>query len=121
MERMEIGNTLQEQQDAGWRVQRSLPKDVQKELEKANFFVGGLSRRLNRDWRLNQKLYKEYEEKTSELLSKLLPELIRAEWFQSLDTASRNLVLTEYVNAAKGSIRGTMVGQAILRDVERTQ
>jgi hypothetical protein len=111
--RMEI--EIRESQQAGQRIQDSLPKEVQRALAEANLRVPGIQRRIGPEpgLYLNDTRFQRYEELFSEQLNTLLPRVIGAEGFQERSLAARQAALQRAMEFA-----GERARVLLLREIE---
>ncbi|KKK84354.1 hypothetical protein LCGC14_2784180, partial [marine sediment metagenome] len=75
-ERRNASFDVKRQREAGVTVEKSLSREVRKEMDRVSVSLGGLSRTIVRNWRLNADLYKKYQDDLSFLLNKVLPRVI---------------------------------------------
>lgn len=108
-----------EQREAGRRVLKGLKNNIQSELDRLGLPFGGLSRRLNSDWFLNKKRYKQYQEETQQLINEVVPNLIEAPGWSDLDSMTQRHMLDELINECKKAVRQKIVGEAKMEDIER--
>lgn len=116
-----VATLLKEQAEAGERVKKELPTTVQKELKSLNMDVGGLSRTLARNWRLNSKRYDQYQKDTASILKKVLPRVIESPAYQKLPPQAKRTILDELILEAKKAARDNVVATAKMKDFERLQ
>ncbi len=122
--RMERENTsflaamLKEQEATAKRVTRTLPRNIQNEMERLQVRIPGLSRRVGMDWYLNEKRYKDYERGTAKILNKVLPKLMMSSVWNGLPDEVRHLVINEVVTEAKKITRDNIIHNATMRDIE---
>lgn len=117
-ERRNASFDMTRQRQAGESVEESLPDDVQDAMTAVNVTLGGLSRTIVRNWRLNAKLYKQYQDDLSGILNKVLPNIIRQDWYSSLAPDMQQGVLDRVIKEAKSAVRKNIVLTANLGDLE---
>ena len=81
---------------------------------------GGLSRRLSSDWMLNEKRYKEYQDKTAKLINEVVPGFIESPMWKNLDPMAQRDMLEQLLDDCKKAVRDQIVGKARFEDVQRT-
>jgi hypothetical protein len=106
------------QRDAGKAVEKELGKEVMAELDSVNITVGGLSRTIVRNWRLNAKLYKRYQDDLATRLTEVLPTLIGSDTYESWTPAIKQKMLDFYIRQAKASVRRKIVMDANMSSFE---
>jgi hypothetical protein len=106
------------QRDAGRAVEKELPKEVMDELDSLSLSVGGLSRTIVRNWRLNAKLYKRYQDDLASRLNEVLPTLINSDTYQDWTPAIKQKMLDFYIRQAKASVRRKIVMDANMSSFE---
>jgi hypothetical protein len=106
------------QREAGVAVEKSLPDAVMDELDRKFTTVGGLSRTITRNWRLNADLYKRYQDDLATMLNKTLPKLISGESYKAWRPAIQQQMLDFYIRQAKASVRRRIVMDANMKSFE---
>jgi hypothetical protein len=106
------------QRKAGEAVEKELPKEVMDELDSLSLSVGGLSRTIVRNWRLNAKLYKRYQDDVASRLNEVLPTLISSDAYQDWTPAIKQKMLDFYIRQAKASVRRKIVMDANMSSFE---
>ncbi|KKN03288.1 hypothetical protein LCGC14_1109240 [marine sediment metagenome] len=117
-ERRNAAFDMKRQREAGVTVEKSLPRDVRKEMDRVAVSVGGLSRTITRNWRLNADLYKKYQDDLSFLLNKVLPRVISKPGYQSQLPEVRQRILEFIIKEAKAAVRKNIVLKANMQDIE---
>jgi hypothetical protein len=106
------------QREAGVAVEKSLPDAVMDELDRKFTSIGGLSRTITRNWRLNADLYKRYQDDLATMLNKTLPKLISGESYKAWRPAIQQQMLDFYIRQAKASVRRRIVMDANMKSFE---
>ena len=114
-----IGKLAQEEQDAGERVFKKLPKNIQKEMDRLAVDVGGLRRQLKSDWYLNKKRYNQYQQEVKKMLERSLSRLINNPSWNVMNDDVQQVMLKTTVDQCKKLIRQRIVMQANMKDLER--
>lgn len=122
MERENYGfmeRIAEEEADAANNVLKALPRDIRDELARNLVRIPGLSRRINSDWFLNKKRYKEYQKITADLLKKILPIYINDPEFQMMPADVKREMLNTIISTAKKAAREKITRDANISDMER--
>jgi len=106
------------QREAGVAVEEQLPDSVMDELDAVSVSVGGLSRTIVRNWRLNGDLYKRYQDDLATRLNDVLPTLIGSDTYQEWTPAIKQKMLDFYIRQAKASVRRKIVMDANMKSFE---
>ncbi len=109
---------VKRQREAGVTVEKSLSREVRREMDSVAVSVGGLSRTIVRNWRLNADLYKKYQDDLSFLLNKVLPRIISKPGYQSQPPEVRQKILELIIKEAKSAVRKNIVLKANMKDIE---
>ncbi len=109
---------VKRQREAGVTVEKSLSREVRREMDSVAVSVGGLSRTIVRNWRLNADLYKKYQDDLSFLLNKVLPRIINRSGYQSQPPEVRQKILELIIKEAKSAVRKNIVLKANMKDIE---
>lgn len=109
---------LRKQREAGLEIEKALPDGVMDEMDSLNVTVGGLSRTLTRNWRLNKRLYAEYKDTVSGSLNKVLPKVMGNSAYQRQDDAGKQGILKMVIDDVKQAIRQKIVAEANMTDLE---
>jgi len=117
-ERRNAAFDMKRQREAGVTVEKSLSREVKKEMDRVAVSVGGLSRTIVRNWRLNADLYKKYQDDLSFLLNKVLPRVISKPGYQSQSPEVRQKILEFIIKEAKSAVRKSIVLKANMTDIE---
>ena len=117
-ERRNAAFDVKRQREAGVTVEKSLPRDVRKEMGRVAVSLGGLSRTIVRNWRLNADLYKKYQDDLSFLLNKVLPRIINKPGYQSQPPEVRQKILEFIIKEAKSAVRKNIILKANMKDIE---
>ena len=112
-----ISKIIQEQKDTGMRIQKSMPKKIQEDMEDINFQIAGLSRHIGQNWYLNDAYYKEYETKTKNVLSKVLPKIINIQGYKEMPLIYKREVLDKIISKTKQIIRKEIIDKANYNDL----
>jgi hypothetical protein len=88
------------------------------ELDRKFTSVGGLSRTITRNWRLNAKLYQRYQDDLATMLNKTLPKLINGESYKAWRPAIQQQMLDFYIRQAKATVRRKIVMDANMKSFE---
>jgi len=107
-----IGKMVEEQQDIGRKVFKTLPPFVQNEMKKAGVTVGGLSRRIGADWFLNDKRYQQYQDSVGTTLKYVLPKIINNPRWKKLTDVQKNELLDYVVSEGKKTVRKNLIDTA---------
>jgi hypothetical protein len=113
-----LANMIRAQDKAAKRVVKSLPRNVQKEMERLQVRIPGLSRRIGTNWYLNNKRYKEYEKDTAKTLNKILPKIMTSSMWNKMPDEVRFQVITRIVEKVKKAARDKIVHNATINDLE---
>jgi len=100
-----INKMVEEQQDIGRSVFRTLPSFVQNEMKEAGVDVGGLGRRIGTNWFLNDKRYEQYQTDVSKALNHVLPKIINSPRWKRLTDVQKNELLDYVVSESKKVVR----------------
>lgn len=106
------------QREAGVAVEKQLPDGVMDELDRKFTSIGGLSRTITRNWRLNAKLYQRYQDDLANMLNKTLPRLINGDSYKAWRPAIQQQMLDFYIRQAKASVRRRIVMDANMKSFE---
>ncbi len=106
------------QREAGAAVEKKLPDSVMDEMDSLSITVGGLSRTIVRNWRLNAKLYKRYQDDVATKLTKELTKLINSSSYKSWTPATKQRMLDFHISRAKASVRRKIVMDANMSSFE---
>jgi tetratricopeptide (TPR) repeat protein len=109
---------VRRQREAGIKVEKSLPREVQDEMDSLNVTLGGLSRTIVRNWRLNGDLYQKYQDNLSGLLGKALPKIVDAPSYKAQRPQDRQKILEWVIKQSKAAIRKQIVMEANMQDIE---
>lgn len=109
---------VKRQREAGVTVEKSLSREVRREMDSVSISVGGLSRTIVRDWRLNADLYKKYQDDLSFILNKVLPRIISKPGYKSQSPKVRQMILDRIIKEAKSAVRKSIVLNANMKDIE---
>jgi hypothetical protein len=109
---------VRRQREAGIKVEKSLPRSVQDEMDRYQVTVGGLSRTLVRNWRLNGDLYQKYQDDLSFLLGKALPKIISLDSYQAQSPQFKQDMLNWAVKESRAAVRKNIVMEANMKDIE---
>jgi hypothetical protein len=109
---------VRRQREAGLKVEKSLPRSVQDEMDRYQVTVGGLSRTLVRNWRLNGDLYQKYQDDLSYLLGKALPKIIGLDSYQEQSPQFKQDMLNWAVKESRAAVRKQIVMEANMKDIE---
>lgn len=107
----------EEQANIGRKIQDSLPKNIQNELNSLYIEVGGLSRRIATNWFLNDQRYKEYQNLTKKALNLILPQFINNPDWKTLPAEMRTEFLTELIQGCKKYAREEIIEKAERKDL----
>lgn len=100
---------------------KAMPKDIQTELNSLNLKPSGINRTISSDWFLNDKRYKQYEISTIMTYKKVLPKLIRSDWWKNVPPEIKVELLNYTMNQIKSTIRENIIAQANIKDFQRLQ
>ncbi|KKL96983.1 hypothetical protein LCGC14_1839050, partial [marine sediment metagenome] len=117
-ERRNASFDVKRQREAGVTVEKSLSREVRREMDSVAVSVGGLSRTIVRNWRLNADLYKKYQDDLSFLLNKVLPRIINKPGYKSQSPEVRQKILELIIKEARSAVRKNIVLKANMRDIE---
>ena len=117
-ERRNASFDVKRQREAGVTVEKSLSREVRREMDSVAVSVGGLSRTIVRNWRLNADLYKKYQDDLSFLLNKVLPRVINKPGYKSQSPQVRQKILEFIIKEARSAVRKNIVLKANMRDIE---
>ena len=117
-ERRNAAFDVKRQREAGVTVEKSLSRDVRKEMNRVAVSLGGLSRTIVRNWRLNADLYKKYQDDLSFLLNKVLPRIINKPGYQSQPPEFRQKILEFIIKEAKSAVRKNIILKANMTDLQ---
>ncbi len=117
-ERRNASFDVKRQREAGVTVEKSLSREVLNEMNSVAVSVGGLSRTIVRNWRLNSDLYKKYQDDLSFLLNRVLPRVISKPGYKSQPPKVRQKILEFIIKEAKSAIRKNIVLKANMQDIE---
>jgi hypothetical protein len=109
---------VRRQREAGLKVEKSLPRSVQDEMDRYQVTLGGLSRTLVRNWRLNGDLYQKYQDDLGFLLGKALPRIIEKPGYQRQSPQFKQEILNWAVKESKAAVRKNIVMEANMKDIE---
>ena len=109
---------VKRQREAGVTVEKSLPREVRKEMDSVAVSLGGLSRTIVRNWRLNSDLYKQYQDDLSFLLNKVMPRVISNPGYQAQSPEVKQKILELIIKEAKSAVRKNIVLKANMTDIE---
>jgi len=114
-----VGKMVKEQMDAGRKVQNSLDPIIQQELAMLDVMVGGLSRQMGSNWYLNDERYKEYQQKTLEVLQTVLSGVVSNPNWQNIPPEVRQGVLSNLISRTKKMVRDNIIDTATISDLLR--
>ncbi len=117
-ERRNASFDVKRQREAGVTVEKSLSRDILREMNSVFVSVGGLSRTIIRNWRLNADLYKKYQDDLSFLLNKVMPRVINKPGYKSQPPEVRQKILEFIIKEAKSAVRKNIVLKANMTDIE---
>ncbi len=117
-ERRNASFDVKRQREAGVTVEKSLSREVRKEMDSVAVSLGGLSRTIVRNWRLNADLYKKYQDDLSFLLNRVLPRVINNPGYKSQSPQVRQKILELIIKEAKSAVRKSIVLKANMTDIE---
>lgn len=106
------------QRDAGVAVEETLPDEVRRGMDDVQVTVGGISRTIVRNWRLNAELYQRYQDDVAERLNQILPKLMKSERYASWRPEIKQKMLDFYIRQAKASARRRIVMDANMSSFE---
>ena len=109
---------IKRQREAGIKVEKSLPRPIQDEMDSLNVTLGGLSRTIVRNWRLNAELYQKYQDDLSLILGKALPKIIGAPSYKEQKPEDRQKILEWVIKQSKAAVRKQIVMEANMKDIE---
>ena len=109
---------VKRQREAGVKVEKSLSREVRNEMDDLFLTLGGLSRTITRDWRLNASLYKKYQTDLSRILNKILPKIISNPEYQALSPQMRQRILEKVILQSKSVVRKGIIMTANMNDLE---
>lgn len=112
---------VKEQDAVSRRIHNSLPKNIQNEMDRLYVKIPGLSRRVGMDWYLNTERYKAYADGVSELLNKMLPQIMLNSSWNTLPDEARSMVLNDMVGEIKAIVRNKLMVQATLNDLQQAK
>jgi len=112
-----IGKMVEEQQDIGRKVFKTLPPFVQTEMKEAGVDVGGLGRRISTDWFLNDERYQQYQTDVSKALNHVLPKIINSPRWMKLTDVQKNELLDYIVSESKKTVRENLIDTANRKDL----
>jgi len=103
------------------RIYRSLPNNVQDEIDMSYTEIGGLSRRVGNDWYLNDKNYEMYNANVSKYLNKILPKLVASDGYKLLTTDQKKELLEDAISQIRTAVREQIIENAERKDVQDLQ
>ncbi len=109
---------VKRQREAGVKVEKSLSREVRNEMDDLFVTVGGLSRTITRNWRLNGTLYKKYQTDLSRILNKTLPKIINNPSYQSLPPQMKQRILKKVIEQSRAAVRKSIIMTANMKDLE---
>jgi len=113
-----VAKIVEESQKAGQKVFKSLPKNVQSEMDLLSIKFPGLSRRIGSNWFLTKPRYKEYQKLVNQYTNKLLPFIIQHPEYQAMSVEDRRNILTDAINSCTKFARQQVVDKANRKDLE---
>ncbi len=117
-ERRNAAFDVKRQREAGVTVEKSLSREIRNEMDDLSLSIGGLSRTITRNWRLNGSLYKKYQTDLGRILNKVLPKIIDNPSYQELSPRKRQLILEKLIKRLRGVVRKNIVMTANIKDLE---
>ena len=99
---------LREQNKTADKIMRSLPEDVQKELNEYGVRVSGLSRRIGENFRLNDNRYRLYEELSIKYMTDRLTKQIRRPDWKTKTSEQKEKLLKHEMNSGKTLARNQL-------------
>jgi len=99
-----VNRIIEESDEAGRRIIKGLPKDVQSEFDLL-FVDFGLSRHVGSSWYLNDKRYETYQNDVKKMLKKYLTFLVRDPIYNSMNEEGKREALSELIDEIKAKAR----------------
>jgi len=109
---------VKRQREAGVTVEKSLSRKVRNEMDDLSITLGGLSRTITRNWRLNGELYKKYQTDLGKILNRILPQIVSNPAYQALPPQMRQRIMEKIITQSKAAIRKSVVMTANINDLE---
>jgi hypothetical protein len=109
----------EEQREAGRKVQKSLSKEIQSELNRLELPFKGFSRRLSSNWFLNEKRYGQYQNESQKLINQVVPTIIGSPAWKELSADIQRNMLDQLIDECKKAVRQKIINQAKFEDLER--
>ncbi len=109
---------VKRQREAGVKVEKSLSREVRDEMDDLSLTMGGLSRTITRNWRLNGTLYKKYQTDLGRILNKILSKVINNPNYQALPPQMRQRIMEKLIKQSKAAVRKSIVMTANMNDLE---
>jgi hypothetical protein len=106
---------LKEQRKSEMKLFRSLPMEMQDELNKLLVDIGGLSRVISGDWYLNDQRYLEYQSQVSKLVKETLPIYLDMD----IDPLYKRMFIESAIDNIKEQVRQEIVFNATMKDLEK--
>jgi len=103
------------------RIYRSLPNNVQDEIDMSYTEIGGLKRRVGNDWYLTDKNYEIYNANVSKYLNIVLSKLVASPDYKLLTTVQKKELLEEAASQIKTAVRKQIIENAERKDVQDLQ
>jgi hypothetical protein len=107
-----------EQHSAGQEVETKLAPEVREVMQGLLVTVGGMSRRLSKDWYLNDKRYGEYIKSTTNILNKILPQITKGSSFTKLTPDVQKMLLDTVIQDVKKAVRTNLIESANVEDFQ---
>jgi len=120
-DRRNIAFDATRQREAGQLVERSLGKNIRKEMDRIGVTVGGISRTLNRNWRLSSDRYSEYQKETSKLINSVLSRIVDTPGYNNMDDQRKAALLDYVIRESKRAARNKIVMTANIKDLREVK
>jgi hypothetical protein len=113
-----LAKMVEQQQAAGDKVFKSLPQDVQDEMNELTVPMGGLARNISSNWYLNDKRYEQYQTDVGKILKPVLSKIIKKQLWKTLPDNIKRKIIIEIIDNAKKAVRDKIIKQATMKDIE---
>jgi hypothetical protein len=114
-----IGKIVQQEFDVAKKLRKQMSKEQQKFLANLNVPVVGLSRKVGKEWYLNDKRYETLQDMTKTVQSKFLSNLMESSQFNDLAPEIQRQYIEEGFSEIRKAVREKIVTDAGIEDVIR--
>ncbi|MFA6690896.1 MAG: hypothetical protein WCR98_02840 [Saccharofermentanales bacterium] len=116
-----VSKALQRQAEAGKKIFKALPDEVQTEMKVLGVGFGGVSDKIGRDWRLSQSRYEDYQYRLAKTANTVLQKLMGGSAYKNAPPALKIYMVEKILDLLKKSVRAQITDEANIQDLIRVQ